>query len=392
MFSFYEIILIIIAFIALFTYFKNAKELTSCESEEEENFGNFTSAATSSPVIAYIKSKYNLTTDVNIKKTLFIPQIFSNNALYKDSDYSLVSKMSFTELGTYVKNKNTLYFIDLLNQFTQDNCDPSDLKLLLSLFANNYITFKNITLTPNQEDVNTTLSKHFNLYVNVKNIAKSYFNLLTNKTDITTLNQTATQIDSTLNNVVQQLPPINTVIDKIKKINFTNNYGNFNDTVDKNSINIYKQQLCASINLNTITGSSSQFLNQIKSYNVNNNRNKFNKGNIQFWIPTYVQINLTNADIEKANNLNSVKDVFTIIIFPKIFNYSLILIDLMTKLNNNQTKDIMNKAIDFFIRYVSTYLLVYMNVITGQTEMDVLLDLQKLESRVMELYNLIMTA
>ena len=135
-----------------------------------------------------------------------------------------------------------------------------------------------------------------------------------------------------------------------------------------------------------------KFLNQINSYNTQNNRNKFNDGNIQFWIPSYTTINLTNADIDKSNNLTSIRDVFTIIIFPKIFNYSLILIDIMTQLLNKQTDKIMIDSINFFIKYVSTYLVLYINVITGQSDSDVLLTLQKVESQVMDLYNLIINA
>ena len=67
-------------------------------------------------------------------------------------------------------------------------------------------------------------------------------------------------------------------INKIKKVTLVNNYGNITDTVDKNSINIYKQHFCSSLNLNTITISQSKYLDQINSYNTQNNRNKFNGG------------------------------------------------------------------------------------------------------------------
>ena len=68
---------------------------------------------------------------------------------------------------------------------------------------------------------------------------------------------------------------MNTAINKIKKVTLVKNYGNITDTVDKNSVNIYKQHFCSTINLNTITMSTSKFLNQINSYNTKNNRNKF---------------------------------------------------------------------------------------------------------------------
>ena len=55
MYTIYEIILVIIAFIILFIYLKNAKVSQTCEGEED--FGNFTSAASSSPVVSFINGK-----------------------------------------------------------------------------------------------------------------------------------------------------------------------------------------------------------------------------------------------------------------------------------------------------------------------------------------------
>jgi hypothetical protein len=382
MYSIYEISLVIIAFIVLFIYIYTTSKSNECDSEE--NFGNFTSSASTSPVIAYINSKYNLATDINIKKSLYIPKIFSNNVFYVDSDYTRISKLSMNDLGSYVKNKNILYFVDLLNQFTQDVCSPSDFKLLLTMFANNYIQFKNI-----DQEANQILSNHMLLYTEVKKAQKLYNDMLTNKIDKNGMNQTSSQIDSILNNVIQQLPEIIDVMNKIKILKLNNQYGNINDTVDKNSINAYKNLTCASISIDILTGSKSRLLNQIKLYNQINNRNKFNNNNIEFWIPFYVKINLTQEDISRSNDLQSISDVFTTIIFPKIFNYSLTLIDLMNQLKEQINDDTILDGIDFFNKYVTSYLIVYIDVVTGQSDVDVLLELQDLESQVNDLYDLI---
>lgn len=386
MYSIYEISLVIIAFIVLFIYIYTTSKSNECDSEED--FGNFTSSASTSPVIAYINSKYNLTTDINIKKSLYIPKIFSNNTFYVDSDYSRISKLSINDLCSYVKNNNILYFVDLLNQFTQDICSPSDFKLLLTMFANNYIQFKNI-----DQETNIILSNHMLLYTEVKKAQKLYNDMLTNKIDKNGMNQTSSQIDSILNNVIQQLPAIIDIMNKIKTLKFNNQYGNINDTVDKNSINAYKNLTCASISIDTITGSKSRLLNQIKLYNQINNRNKFNNNNnIEFWIPFYVKINFTQEDISRSNDLQSINDVFTTIIFPKIFNYSLTLIDLMNQLKKQINDDTILDGIDFFNKYVTSYLIVYIDVVTGQSDVDVLLELQDLESQVNVLYDLIIVA
>lgn len=382
MYSIYEISLVIIAFIVLIIYINTTSKSNECDSEE--NFGNFTSSASSSPVIAYINSKYNLSTDINVKKSLYIPKIFSNNAFYVDSDYTRISKLSINDLGLYVKNNNIQYFVDLLNQFTQNVCGPSDFKLLLTLFANNYIEFKNI-----DQEANQILSKHMLLYTEVKKAQKIYNDMLINKLEQNLYNQTITQIDTILNNVIQQLPSIIDIMNKIKTLKYNNQYATLDETVDKNSVNTYKNITCASISIDSITGSKSRLLNQIKLYNQINNRNKFNNNNIKFWIPFYVKINFTQEDISRTNDLQSINDVFTTIIFPKIFNYSLTLIDLMNQLKNQQNDDTIDNAIDFFNKYVSSYLIVYIDVVTGQSDTDVLLELQDLESQVNNLYNLI---
>jgi hypothetical protein len=383
MYSIYEITLVIIAFVVLFIYIKTTSHTNECDAEED--FGNFTSSASSSPVIAYINSKSNSTNDVNIKKILFIPKVFSNNVFYKDSDYSKISKMTTSELGMYVKNNNLLYFVDLLNQFTKDGCSQSDLKFILNLFGNKYIKFNNMSNIM-QEDPNVVLSNHLTLYIQVKNILKSYIDLLSiNKIDITTFNKSSSEIDSTLTNIIQQLPQINNVLDKIKTSN-TNLYTQ-SDIVNNNLINTYKTLVCDTIKFTSITSSNSRALNQIKSYNQTK---KFNNSNIQFWIPFYVQFNLSDTDITKANTIDSIDEVFTKIIFPKIFNYSLTLIDLMNQLKNNQDRQLIIDAIDFFNKYVSSYLVIFMNVITEQSDPSLLLQLQKLESQVSSLYDLIM--
>lgn len=388
MYSIYEISLVIIAFIVLFIYINTTSRTDECDSKENfGNFGKFTNNASSSPVIAYINSKYNLSTNsIDIKKSLYIPKIFSNNTYYLDSDYARISKLSMNDLSTYVKTNVQLYFIDLLNQFTQDVCTPSDFKLLLTMFANNYIQFKNI-----DQETNQILSKHMIIYSEVKKAQKLYNDMLKNKIDQNGLNQTITQIDSILLNVIQQLPPIIDTINKIKTLKYNNQYGNIDETVDKNLINTYKNLTCASISIDTITGSTSRLLNQIKLYNQLNNRNKFNNNNIEFWIPLYVKINFTQEDISRANNLQSINEVFRTIIFPKIFNYTLTLIDLMNQLKEQQNDDTMNNAIDFFNKYISSYLIIYIDVVTGQSDSDVLLELQDLESQVSELYDLIIS-
>ena len=387
MYSIYEISLVIIAIIILFIYLKTTDKSDDCDGEED--FGNFTSSASTSPVIAFINSKNNSTTDINIKKTLFIPQIFSNNVFYKDSDYTLISKMTVAELGAYIKNNNIMYFIDLLNQFTQDVCSPSEFKLLLTMYANNFITFNIPGI--DQEAMNV-LSEHMTLYIEVKKSQKLYNDLLSNnKLDQPTYNQTSTQIDFILNNVIQQFPQIDIILKKIKSLQYKNIYTSINDTVDKNSINSYKILMCKVLDLYEITSAKSRFLNQIKSYNVTNNRSKFNNNNIQYWIPFYVEISLTETDINQSNNINSVDQVFTTIIFPKIFNYSLTLIDLMNQLNDKQNNNIINDSINFFNKYIASYLIVYMNVITNQIDSNILLELQKLESSVKDLYNLLLT-
>jgi hypothetical protein len=386
MYSIYEISLIIIAFIVLFIYINTTSKSNECDAEE--NFGNFTSTANTSPVIAYINSKYNSTKDINIKKSLYIPKIFLNNAYYVDLDYSRISKLSMGDLGSYVKNNNQLYFIDLLNQFTQDICGPSEFRILLTMFANNYIQFNNI-----DQEANQILSKHITLYTEVKKAHKLYNDMLANnKIDLNLLNQISSQIDSILSNVIQQLPAIINIINKIKTLKYNNQYVTLDETVDKNVINTYKSIACASTSFDSITGSKSRLLNQIKSYNQKNNRNKFNKNNIEFWIPFYVKINFTQEDISRSNDLQSINDVFTTIIFPKIFNYSLTLIDLMNQLKNQQDDDTIVNAIDFFNKYVSSYLIVYIDVVTGQSDVDVLLELQDLESQVNNLYDLIIAA
>jgi hypothetical protein len=389
MYSIYEISLIIIAIIVLFIYLKTTYKSDDCDAEED--FGNFTSSASTSPVIAFINAKSKSTTDINIKKKLFIPQIFSNNVFYKDADYGKVSKMSVDDLGAYIKNNNIMYFIDLLNQFTQDICSHSEFKLLLTMFANNYIQFKNIP-SVDQEATNI-LSNHMSLYTNVKRAQKLYNDLLsTNKFDQTTYNQTSTQIDSILNNIIQQMPQIDGILKKIKSLQFTNNYTTINETVDKNSINSYKKLMCKVSDLAGITSSKSKFLFQIKSYNSPSSKIRFSNNNIIYWIPFYVQINLSETDINQSNINTSLEEVFTSIIFPKIFNYSLTLIDLMNELNDKENDDTINDAIEFFNKYVASYLIIYMNVITDQIETDTLLQLQKLESSVKNLYDLIMAA
>lgn len=383
MYSIVEISLVIIAFIMLYIYFHTTSKSNECESEE--NFGNFTNTASSSPVIAYINSRFNSTTDINIKKGLYIPKIFSNNAFYPNSDFTRISKMSLGDLSSYVKNIVQLYFIDLLNQFTQDTCGPSDYKLILTMFANNYIQFKNI-----EQETNEILSKHIVLYTEVKKAQKLYNDMLKNRIDQNGLNQTITQIDLILSNVIQQLPPIINTINKIKTLKYNNIYEN--DTVDKNSINKYKNLTCASTSIDTITGSLSRTLNQIKLNNQLTNRNRFNGNNIQFWIPFYVKINFTEEDIKNSNNLQSLNEVFTSIIFPKIFNFSLTLIDLTNQLKEQQNNDTYENAIDFFNKYVSAYLIVYIDVVTGQSDSDLLLELHELEPQVRQLYDLIISA
>jgi len=383
MYSIYEISLVIIAFIVLFIYIQTTSKSNECESEE--NFGNFTNNATASPSIAYINSKYTSTTDVNIKKNLYIPKIFSNNAFYLDSDYLRISKLTINDLGSYVKNNNQLYFIDLLNQFTQDVCGPSEFKLLLNMFANKYIEFKNI-----DQETNQIMTKHMILYTEIKKAQQLYNDMLTKKIDQNELNQTITQIDLILNNIIQQLPPIIDTMNKIKTLKYNSKYEN--ETTDKNLINTYKNLTCATTSINSITGSKSRFLNQIKLYNQLTNRNKFNRNNIQFWIPFYVKINFTEEDITRSKNLESINDVFTTIIFPKIFNYSLTLIDLTNQLKEQQNDETIENAIDFFNKYVSSYLIVYIDVVTGQSDSDLLLDLQDLESQVKELYDLVISA
>ena len=383
MYSIFEISLVIIAFILLYVYFHTTSKSNECESEE--NFGNFTNSASSSPVIAYINSRYNSTSDINIKKGLYVPKIFSNNAFFQNSDFSRISRMTLGELSSYVKNNVQLYFIDLLNQFTQDTCGPSDYKLILTMFANNYIQFKNI-----EQETNEILSKHIILYSEVKRAQKLYNDMLKNRIDQNGLNQTITQIDLILSNVIQQLPPIINTINKIKTLKYNNIYEN--ETVDKNSINKYKNLTCASTSIDTITGSLSRSLNQIKLHNQLTNRKRFNGNNIQFWIPFYVKINFTEEDIKNSNNLQSLNEVFTSIIFPKIFNFSLTLIDLTNQLKEQQNNDTFENAIEFFNKYVSAYLIVYIDVVTGQSDSDLLLELQELESQVKQLYDLIISA
>lgn len=367
----------------LYIYFHTTSKSNECESEE--NFGNFTNSASSSPVIAYINSRYNSTSDINIKKGLYVPKIFSNNAFFQNSDFSRISRMSLGDLSSYVKNNVQLYFIDLLNQFTQDTCGPSDYKLILTMFANNYIQFKNI-----EQETNEILSKHIVLYTEVKKAQKLYNDMLKNRIDQNGLNQTITQIDLILSNVIQQLPPIINTINKIKTLKYNNIYEN--ETVDKNSINKYKNLICASTSIDNITGSLSRSLNQIKLHNQLTNRKRFNGNNIQFWIPFYVKINFTEEDIKNSNNLQSLNEVFTSIIFPKIFNFSLTLIDLTNQLKEQQNNETYENAIDFFNKYVSAYLIIYIDVVTGQSESDLLLELQELESQVSQLYNLIISA
>ena len=381
MYSIYEISLVIIGFIILLIYMRTTSKTSECDAEE--NFGNFTSNASTSPVVAFINSKSNSSNDANIKKILFIPKVFNNNAFYKDSDYKKISIMSIYELGDYVKNNNLLYFMDLLNQFTNSGCSQSDLKFVLNLYANNYITFKNIDGESEQ-----SISKHLNLYIQVKDIFKSYINLLsTNNINMNTFNNSTSNIDTTLLNIIQQLPQITSMMDKIKKIN-VDKYTQ-SDTVTNNIIMLYKNLVCESTKFNTITSSTSRLLNLIKSYNESK---KFNNSNILFWIPFYVQFNLSKSDIDLSNTLTSLNEVFTKIIFPKIFNYSLTLIDLMEQLLSKQKRQLMINAINFFIQYVSSYLYIYMNVVTGQAENSTLLELQKLESPVTNLYSIIMQA
>lgn len=390
MYSIYEISLVIIAFVILFIYLKTTNKPGDCDGEED--FDTFTSSASTSPVIAFINAKSNSTTDINIKKTLFIPQIFSNNVFYKNDDYLKVSKMSIADIGAYIKNNNIMYFIELLNQFTQDVCSTSEFKLLLTMFANNNIQFKNIPGIADQEATNI-LSNHMLLYTEVKKAQKLYNDLLsTNKLDQTTFNQTSTQIDLILNKIIQEMPQIDSILKKIKSLQFKNTYTSISDTVDKNSINSYKNLMCKSSELNAIASSKSRLLNQIKSYNSSTNKIKFNNNNIQYWIPFYTQINISESDINQSNNMESVNEVFTSIIFPKIFNYSLTLIDLMNELNDIQKDDTLFDSIDFFNTYVASYLIVYMNVITKQIESDTLLQLQQLEPSVKKLYDLIMIA
>lgn len=384
MYSIYEISLVVIAIIILIVYTQFSSKSNECDSEE--NFGNFTNNASSSPVIAYINSKYNSTTDINIKKNLYIPKIFSNNTFYLDSDYNRISKLSINDLGVYVRNNVQLYFVDLLNQFTQNICGPSDFKLLLTMFANNYIQFKNI-----EQETNQIMSKHIILYTEVRKVQKLYNDILSNKTDKNGLNQTTMQIDSMLSDVIQQLPPVIDTLNKIKTLKFNNQYMAIDDTVDKNIVNTYKKSTCTSISIDAITGTKSIQLNQIKLYNKLNNWDKFNNNNIQFWIPFYVKINFTQEEISKSNDIQSINDVFTTIIFPKIFNYSLTLIDLMNQLKKYQSDDTIINSINFFNKYVTTYLIIYMDVITGQSDTDVLLELQNLESQVNQLYDLIIS-
>jgi len=389
MYSIYEISLVIIAFVILFIYLKTTNKTGDCDGEED--FNNFTSSASTSPVVAFINNKSNSSTDVNIKKTLFIPQIFSNNVFYKNDDYSKVSKMSIADIGSYIKNNNIMYFIELLNQFTQDACSPSEFKLLLTMFANNNIQFKNIPGIADQEATNI-LSNHMLLYTEVKKAQKLYNDLLsTNKLDQTTFNQTSTQINLILNKIIQEMPQIDSILKKIKSLQFTNTYTSITDTVDKNSINSYKNLMCKSSELNAIVSSKSRFLNQIKSYNSSTNKIKFNNNNIQFWIPFYTKINISESDINQSNNMESVNEVFTSIIFPKIFNYSLTLIELMNELNDTISDNTLSDSINFFNTYVVSYLIVYMNVITKQIDSDTLLQLQQLEPSVKNLYDLIMT-
>jgi len=256
------------------------------------------------------------------------------------------------------------------------------------MFANNYIQFNNI-----DQEANQILSKHITLYTEVKKAHKLYNDMLANnKIDLNLLNQISSQIDLILSNVIQQLPAIINIINKIKTLKYNNQYVTLDETVDKNVINTYKSITCASTSIDSITGSKSRLLNQIKSYNQKNNRNKFNKNNIKLWIPFYIKINFTQEDISRSIDLQSINDVFTTIIFPKIFNYSLTLIDLMNQLKNQQDDDTIVNAIDFFNKYVSSYLIVYIDVVTGQSDVDVLLELQDLESQVNNLYDLIIAA
>ena len=380
MYTIYEISLVIIAFVALFIYIKTTNKSNECDAEED--FGNFTNSSSSSPVIAFINSKSSSSNDINIKKLLFIPKIFSNNNYYKDSDYNKISKSSLTDIGVYVKNNNILYFIDLLNQFTQDACSPSDFKYVLNLFANKYITFTNNIPGLNQEDVNTILSTHLTMYLQVKNIQKLYLDFISsNIKDINTFNQGSSQIDSQLNDVIQKIPQYTNIIEKIKKSS-NNLYVANNENVDKNLI-------CVTTTFETITSNKSKSLNQIKSYNLTK---KYTLTNIKYWIPFYVnynKLNISDADISQSNDYGEINEVFLKIIFPKIFNYSLTLIDLMNELSLNQRNRTMINAIDFFNKYVSTYLILYISVITEQSESEDLLELQKMESLVSDLYNLL---
>jgi hypothetical protein len=389
MYTIYEILLVIIGFIILIIYLKSTTQTNECDVDMEENFGNFTNTSNTSPIIAFITSKINTSKDINVKKSLFIPQIFSNNTFYKDIDYTKVSKLSQTDLQSYVKNNNTLYFIDLLNQFTQNACSPSDLQYILTLFANNYITFKNI---PNviQEDVNNILTSHMTLYLEVKKAHGLYIELITKNITNDIYNSLTSQINIILNNVINKLPQVLDVVNKIKSLQLNKIYtNNANEPIDKNLLISYRSLICANSDLNNITNSKSAFLNQIKTFNSDTNRKKFNKTSIKYWIPSYIEISLSEHDIFQANNLNLIEEVFTTIIFPKIFNYSLTLINLMEELKNNESDDTIIQSIDFFSKYVSTYLIIYINVITEQAKSDILLQLQELEPLVVDLYNLI---
>ena len=217
------------------------------------------------------------------------------------------------------------------------------------------------------------------MYLQVKNIQKLYIDLLSiNKIDQTTFNKLSSDIDSQLNDVIQKIPQITNILEKIKTS--TNNlYVSNNDMIDRNLI-------CATTSIDSITSNKSKSLNQIKSFNISK---KFTLTNIEYWIPFYVKLNLTDADISQSNDYNKIDEVFLKIIFPKIFNYSLTLIELMNELSLNQRNRTMINAIDFFNKYVSTYLILYISVITEQSESEDLLELQKMETSVSKLYNLL---
>jgi len=392
MYSFLEITLVIIAIILLIFYIKTTIVTTDCDLEKDEHFGNFTTNnQIQSPVVTYINKKYNDEKDLEIKKLLFIPTIFNNNSFYKDSDLNKIYGMNSKQLGDYVKNTNMMYFVDLLNAFTQDRCQQNEYKILLNMFINNYITFNNSELSKifGEENVNDILENFYNLYLEVRSTYNSYLNILMTKiNNINDLTSRFNQINLTLIDVVQQYPRITNVISRLKNISF-NTQTQFTDNIDKATLNSYSNNVCSTQdNINLIKDSESMFISQIKK--INSTR-KYNSSNINIWIPTYVTLSLTKADISNINNESNINDAFNKYIFPKIFNYSLIFILNLTNIKNKIKNDTILNAIDVYIKYITTYLTnyIYINIYTNNVNQ---IELQKLEPVMDKLQTLIFQA